>query len=102
EVTVVEASLPTAVHKLRAAFGDDRRERKIIETVSGIGYRISIPVESEDRTPEGNGAAAHYAAVQAQAQAASRPSDAMPRIMIVAAALAIGLAAFIVAFSPSD
>lgn len=45
DVTVVEASLPTAVHKLRAALGDNDRERRIIETVSGRGYRISIPVE---------------------------------------------------------
>ena len=46
-VTVVEASLPTAVYKLRVALGDDDRERRIIETVSGRGYRISIPVEVE-------------------------------------------------------
>jgi len=48
DVTVVEASLPTAVHKLRQALGDDRRERCIIETVPGIGYRLAIPAEAED------------------------------------------------------
>lgn len=42
-VTVVEASLPTAVRKLRLALGNDR----IIETVSGIGYRLAVPVELE-------------------------------------------------------
>ena len=47
-VTVVEASLPTAVRKLRLALGDDRRERSIIETVPGIGYRFSVPVEVEE------------------------------------------------------
>lgn len=102
ELTVVEASLPTAVHKLRAALGDDRRERKIIETVSGIGYRISIPVEVEDRAPEAHGAAAHYAALQAQAGAPAQLSNAMPRIMIIAAGLAIFLAAMVVVVSPSQ
>lgn len=48
DVTVVEASLPTAVYKLRVALGDNDRERRIIETVSGLGYRISIPVEVEE------------------------------------------------------
>jgi DNA-binding winged helix-turn-helix (wHTH) protein len=48
DVTVVEASLPTAVYKLRAALGDTAREPRIIETVSGLGYRISIPVEVAD------------------------------------------------------
>ena len=43
DVTVVEASLPTAIHKLRLALGDDRRDRCIIETVSGIGYRLATP-----------------------------------------------------------
>lgn len=44
-VTVVEASLPTAIRKLRLALGDDRRERSIIETVPGIGYRLAVPVD---------------------------------------------------------
>lgn len=48
DVTVVEASLPTAVHKLRLAIGDDRRDRCVIETVSGIGYRLTVPVEVDD------------------------------------------------------
>lgn len=43
DVTVVEASLPTAVGKLRRALGNDR----IIETVSGIGYRLAVPVQLE-------------------------------------------------------
>lgn len=43
DVTVVEASLPTAIRKLRLALGKDC----IIETVSGIGYRLAVPVETE-------------------------------------------------------
>ena len=45
DVTVVEASLPTAVHKLRAALHDDRRDQGLIETVPGIGYRLAVPVK---------------------------------------------------------
>ena len=49
-VIVVEASLPTAVRKLRLALGDDRRGPAIVETVSGIGYRLATPVEVERRS----------------------------------------------------
>ncbi len=45
DVTVVEASLPTAVHKLRLALHDERRDPHMIETVPGIGYRLAVPVE---------------------------------------------------------
>ena len=48
DVTVVEASLPTAVYKLRLALHDDGRGRRIIETVPGIGYRLVAPVEVEE------------------------------------------------------
>jgi DNA-binding winged helix-turn-helix (wHTH) protein len=47
DVTVVEASLTTAIHKLRHALGDEHRSPHIIETVPRIGYRLSIPVEVE-------------------------------------------------------
>lgn len=48
DVTVVEASLTTAVHKLRLALDDDKRATHIIETVPKIGYRLSIPVKMHD------------------------------------------------------
>ena len=48
EVTVVEASLPTAIYKLRLALRDDGRARRIIETASGMGYRVVVQVEVED------------------------------------------------------
>ena len=50
-VIVVEASLPTAVRKLRLALGDDPGGRAIVETVAGIGYRLAVPVEVERRSP---------------------------------------------------
>lgn len=51
DVIVVEASLPTAVRKLRFAIGDDKRESPIVKTVAGVGYRLAVPVEVERRTP---------------------------------------------------
>ena len=51
DVIVVEASLPTAVRKLRLAIGDDRQDRTIVETVAGIGYRLAVEVEVERRSP---------------------------------------------------
>jgi DNA-binding winged helix-turn-helix (wHTH) protein len=45
DIVVVEASLPTAVHKLRTALGDDGRDAPIVETVPRIGYRLSVPAE---------------------------------------------------------
>jgi DNA-binding winged helix-turn-helix (wHTH) protein len=47
-VTVVEASLPTAVRKLRLAIGDNGRSDSTIETVPGIGYRMALPVSVEE------------------------------------------------------
>ncbi len=48
DVTVVEASLSTAVYKLRGALRDDGRERRIIETVPAMGYRLAVPIEVDD------------------------------------------------------
>lgn len=47
-ISVVEASLPTAIAKLRRAIGDDDRDLPIIETVPRIGYRLAMPVKVED------------------------------------------------------
>lgn len=47
-VTVVEASLPTAVHKLRIALKDEHRLPRIIETVPRVGYRLAVPVDVEE------------------------------------------------------
>ncbi|MCY7338855.1 MAG: winged helix-turn-helix domain-containing protein [Sphingomonas bacterium] len=48
DVEVVEASLPTAVGKLRRALNDDRKARPIIETVQRLGYRLAVPVVAEE------------------------------------------------------
>lgn len=45
DVTVVEASLATAISKLRAAIGDS--DRQIIATVPRLGYRLAVSVDME-------------------------------------------------------
>ena len=47
DVSVVEASLTTAMLKLRRALGDDARDGRIIETVQRRGYRLAVPVTRE-------------------------------------------------------
>ena len=102
DVHVVEASLPTAIGKLRRALGDESHD--IIETVSGIGYRIPVQVDLDDGSPKPEAmesAASHYAAVHALA-APAPPSSMVARAMLVAAGVAIGLAALILAISPAQ
>jgi DNA-binding winged helix-turn-helix (wHTH) protein len=50
-VSVVEASLPTAVLKLRRALQDDGGGPAIIETAPRIGYRLAAAVEVEFTAP---------------------------------------------------
>lgn len=46
-VVVSDASLATAISKLRRALGDDNAEAPIIQTVAKIGYRLAVPVAVE-------------------------------------------------------
>ena len=61
EVTVVEASLTTAVLKLRRALGDGKGEGRIIETIPRVGYRLAVPVEVDSVTPAAARGPAHPA-----------------------------------------
>jgi len=45
DVHVVEASLTTAISKLRGALGD--RDGRVVQTLPRIGYRLGVPVEVE-------------------------------------------------------
>lgn len=89
-VAVVEASLPTAMAKLRRALADHRRDHPIIETVSGIGYRLAIPVEVQEvpLNPRGNGTSAEAETAQPDS---ARPDTARPKVpaWVVAAAVAV-------------
>lgn len=100
DVTVVEASLTTAVYKLRTALRDDRRERSIIETVPGIGYRLGVPVTVEaspkpvGAAGEGSGPAPFIATARAVSEApAGATKGPRLRLALIAASLAVAISA---------
>lgn len=80
-LSVVEASVPTAIAKLRRALNDGQDGRSIIETVPGVGYRLAGPVTL---------VAAHPAAAERVAQVAAPQQPArrwLPWVMALAAAV---------------
>jgi len=89
---VVEASVPTAVLKLRRALGDEKGEGRIIETVPGIGYRLAIPVEVASAPPAPELAVAGTRGPNAVAPPSPAGSHWRRRLMI-AGGLALALAA---------
>lgn len=88
-VVVVEASLPTAISKLRKALGDEDSARPIIATVARIGYRLTVPVRVDDALQ-----ADRFTASAAPAMAPP-PAAAKPRqrglVLAGIAVLAVGL-----------
>ena len=90
DVAVVEASLPTAIGKLRRALDDDRRDPHIIETVPRIGYRLAVPVAVENLSQAGPSVAV--------GDGSSRPAPTAKGsgLFAGAALLAIGAAALAV------
>jgi DNA-binding winged helix-turn-helix (wHTH) protein len=107
DVTVVEASLPTAVRKLRVALGDHRRKRSIIETVSGIGYRLAVPVEVEELTsaslvPRLKIVHSDESDSEADETATAELIPAkLPKLLFISGGVAIALVAVSIAFAPS-
>src|SRR5271168_3644451 len=53
ETAVTENSLARNIALLRRLLGDDPREPRFIETVSGIGYRFLYPVEVTEEPTQG-------------------------------------------------
>lgn len=107
DVEVVEASLPTAVRKLRLALGDDRRKRPIIQTVPRLGYRLAVPVSVD----QASGSRAEPAAppqAGCEAPGGSRPpvlaaATQRPTLRLaIGGGLAIIGALAIVALAPSQ
>lgn len=75
DVVVVEASLATAVRKLRTALNDDARATPLIETVPRLGYRLAGPVAVEELAGGPNGATiAAASAVASDAREAAPPT----------------------------
>lgn len=100
DVVVVEASLPTAVRKLRSALNDDERPIGLIETVPRIGYRLWARAEMEELPASHDGESGPGPATEAPpvpAVASSpvvRPGWFRNRALIsLASALAVGIGA---------
>ena len=106
-VTVVEASLTTAAHKLRVALSDDTRDPHIIETVPRIGYRLAARVEFEDAVPPTRlepvpAASAERAAVVVANPQGWRMAIGRPGLISAVGALAVLAALSAFALSPFD
>jgi adenylate cyclase len=87
-VVVSDEALTNAINKLRRAFGDDRANPKVIETIPKAGYRLILPVQPPEpvSSPSAPGS-----------QAAGRGGRPRPRWQIPVAVLAaVGLAVSII------
>jgi DNA-binding winged helix-turn-helix (wHTH) protein len=100
DLMVVEASLTTAVRKLRLALNDNQRPTSIIETVPRIGYRFAVAVEVEEATGPANGqiSADPLAAAHDDPEAVTAATDKRNRagarvLVLVSVALALGIGA---------
>lgn len=106
DVTVVEASLTTAIHKLRHALGDEHRNPHIIETVPRIGYRLSIPVEVEGSETAPRLSWANSGELRPAAPAApvkTLPAwTASPRLLSVSGGLLIAVLVAVFALGPGQ
>lgn len=108
EVHVVEASLTTAVHKLRHALGDDKRQRRMIETVSGIGYRMGVPVTAEALDGIAEPVAAQFPTdptptdVAVLLVSAPKRVALLPKSLVLAAGLGLATAAVAIVYGPFD
>ena len=51
-VVVSDEALTNAVNKLRRAFGDDRANPQVIETIPKTGYRLILPVQPCESVPD--------------------------------------------------
>ena len=50
-VVVSDEALTNAINKLRRAFADDRANPKVIETIPKTGYRLILPVQTQELVP---------------------------------------------------
>jgi adenylate cyclase len=53
-VVVSDEALTNAINKLRRAFGDDRANPQVIETIPKTGYRLIVPVQPYEPVPAGS------------------------------------------------
>lgn len=92
-LSVVEASLPTAIRKLRQALGSGADQEVIIETRPRVGYRLAIPVSVERSTPAPAGhigpPAQSPAPIEARGRAGA-PAWAAASVALLLALLTVG------------
>jgi adenylate cyclase len=50
-MVVSDEALTNAINKLRRAFGDDRANPLVIETIPKVGYRLLLPVQAQEPVP---------------------------------------------------
>lgn len=111
DTAVVEASLTTAIHKLRVALNDDKRDSTIIETVPRIGYRLTVPVEvtESDGAPRSTVTVVTPAKIESPPQVAvamaiaerAAPPDRL-RLLMIGGVLAIASVLVVIALGPSQ
>jgi TolB-like protein/DNA-binding winged helix-turn-helix (wHTH) protein/Tfp pilus assembly protein PilF len=89
-VVVSDEVLTNAINKLRRAFGDDRANPQVIETIPKAGYRLLLPVQAQEPGSE-------PAASAPGSQALGRGDNATLRWRVALAVVAVvGLAVAII------
>ena len=83
-LVVTDEALTNAVNKLRRAFGDDRANPRVIETIPKAGYRLLLPVQAVEPV---EGASISQTGRSKRA----RPRWALPVAVITLALLAVSL-----------
>ena len=84
-VVVSDEALTNAVNKLRRAFGDDRANPKVIETIPKAGYRLIAPVQPHEPVSARSIAELDTAGRGGRA----RPRWLTPLVVLVLAGLAV-------------
>ena len=84
-VVVSDEALTNAVNKLRRAFGDDRANPKVIDTIPKAGYRLIAPVQPHEPVP----APANPDGPTAGGGRRARPRWLTPLAVVVLAGLAV-------------
>jgi adenylate cyclase len=88
-MVVSDEALTNAVNKLRRAFGDDRANPQVIETIPKAGYRLLLPVQAQEPVPNTPTPAPGSAHVSMAGQ--SRRRWQIPLAVLAALGLAVSI-----------
>jgi adenylate cyclase len=84
-MVVSDEALTNAVNKLRRAFGDDRANPQVIETIPKAGYRLLLPVQAQEPAHATTELGSHTPGVRERA----RPRWLNPMVVLALAGLAV-------------